>query len=265
MSGGALGRLRLRYAALGSTNDLCRTLARAGYPHGTVVVADHQTAGRGRLGRRWDAEPGAALLCSILLRSHLPARDAALLTMAAAVATADAISEIAGVPASLKWPNDVLMRDAPEPDGPLEHASLKKVAGLLIEASPDSEWLGPAIAGIGINVMRHPADVATATCLARAAGRPLSRRALLNALLNHFERHLNDLAAGDHAGVFNAWRSRLVMLGQPVLIQVGEDCYAALAEDVATDGALIVRAADGERRVLRAGDVSLRSLPSHSP
>ena len=270
MADGSLGRLRLYYPSLGSTNDLARELGRAGYPHGAVVVADYQTAGRGRQGRRWEAPPGAALLCSTLLRPALPASALPALTMAAALATADAVTDITGRPAALKWPNDVLAEeyggDSLTPalsQREREDGSLKKVAGILVETAFAGERLGYVVVGIGVNVSAHPPGLTTATDLERVAGRPVARAAMLDALMDRLGAYLGSLEPLELAGargaavIFDAWRERLVTLGRPVRVATTAGEFHAVAEDVDLDGALLVRTAEGERRRLLAADVTL--------
>jgi BirA family biotin operon repressor/biotin-[acetyl-CoA-carboxylase] ligase len=269
VSDSAIGRLRLHYRSLGSTNDLARVLAGAGYPHGTAVVADHQSAGRGRQGRRWEAPAGAALLCSVLLRPALAASQAPLLSMAAALAAADAIGIVAGVPAALKRPNDILVADATPVDHALTPAlclgeredgvalTPRKVAGILLETSLAGSAVAIAIAGIGINVGAHPPHLPSATNLARAAGRPIDRDQLLDALLAHLDARLAAVGAGEGTAIFADWRARMVTLGQPVHVAAAADAYDAVAEDVRPDGALLVRTATGQRRHLFAADVTL--------
>jgi BirA family biotin operon repressor/biotin-[acetyl-CoA-carboxylase] ligase len=243
-----LGRIRLHYPVLGSTNDLAHDLLRAGWPHGTLVLADRQTAGRGRGGRRWEAAPGAALLCSLLLRPDLPAARAPLLMMAAALATADAATGVTGRPAALKWPNDVLLATAAGPPG--------KAAGILVETTFAGATVTTAVLGIGINVAAHPPHL-PATDLSAVAGRPVARSDVLTALLESLERWLARLAAGDDTAIFAAWRSRLITLGQSVQVATAGETYPAVAEAVAPDGALLVRLASGELRRLTAAEVTL--------
>lgn len=256
----AIGRLRLCYRTVGSTNDLARDLARAGYPHGTMVVADYQTAGRGRQGRAWQAPPGTALLCSTLLQPALPAERAALLTMAAALAAADALTAVCGVTARLKWPNDVLL---PRPDATAAGArdrpgpALGKVAGLLLETMLAGPTVTAAVLGIGINLSLHPPEVATATDIRAATGRSVTREAMLEALVAALQRQMGRVARGEHAPIFAAWRERLVTLGQVVTVTSSAGSFTALAEDVAPDGALLVRAAGGGLHRLTAGEVTL--------
>ncbi len=196
-------------AETGSTNADAMALARQGEPEGIVLVADHQTAGRGRAGRTWSAPPGASLLCSVLLRP--PAAVVDLCTMAVAVAAAAAVAEVAGVTPRLKWPNDLVWPgDGSAPD--------RKLAGILAEAdwpasSPASGgWRPPAtheraavVVGIGINVAwpdelpDELTDVAVA--LSHLVDRPVDREDLLIALLSALGPRYGSLVAGDRSGL----------------------------------------------------------------
>jgi BirA family biotin operon repressor/biotin-[acetyl-CoA-carboxylase] ligase len=226
--GPALGRPRLHLRTTTSTNDRARALAAAGAPHGTLVTAAVQTAGRGRQGRTWSAPAGRALLCSLVLRD--PAA-APFLPLVAAIA----VAETCGPAARIKWPNDVLL------DG-------RKVAGILAEARPQEGW---AVVGIGVNVAVDPGDLppelrATAATLAR---RPAAVEPFLADLLAALERAL----ALPASAVLEAWRARDALLGREVRWAGGHGTAAGL------DGAgrLVVRLAGGGRTELDAGEVHL--------
>src|SRR5918998_5333758 len=161
-----------------STNTRLLEDARAGVPEGRVLVADHQTAGRGRLGRRWEAPSGSALLVSVLLRPDVALGRAHLVTMAAGLAASDACEAVAGARPSLKWPNDLVVDDA-------------KLAGLLAESVVDGDALPALVGGMGLNVTAAPAE--GATCLADAGGRAVERRALLDAWLRRLDARLDAL------------------------------------------------------------------------
>ena len=184
-----LGSPRIHHRRTGSTNAEARTLAHAGAPHGTLVTAAEQTAGRGREGRRWLAPPGSALLCSLVLRDVPP-----LASLRAGVAVADALA----ADALLKWPNDVLI------DG-------LKVAGILVEGRPQERW---AVLGIGLNVALAVEDLPVA--LRDRAGtlglEPAAIEPVLAALLRALERWL----AADVAAVLAAVRQRDALLGRRV-------------------------------------------------
>ena len=227
----ALGRPRVHHRLTDSTNERAKALAAAGAPHGTVVTADEQTAGRGRQGRSWVAPAGTALLMSVLLR-ELDEGDA-VLPLAAAVAVCEACERAAGVSCAIKWPNDVWI------DG-------RKVAGILVEGRPQEGW---AVLGIGLNVSTAPEDFpAELRELATSLGMDAPADALLEPLLDRLAAGL----AGPQADVVTAWRERDALRGQPVRWAEGE----GTAEGITDGGALVVDTAGG-RVELGAGEVHL--------
>lgn len=240
-----LGQTVFYWPSVGSTNEEARRLAGQGAPEGTVVLADHQTAGRGRLGRRWEAPPGSSLLISVILRPALAAPRIHRLTMIAGLAMAEAIEAETGLSVTFKWPNDLLIGEA-------------KVGGILAEASLLGDRVEYAVVGLGLNVNLDPAQLpgpllVTATSLSQALGRRVARRPLLQTFLRALERRYQQLQAG--VSPHREWASRLTMLGQPVVVAVGEEVLEGLAEGVDEDGALLLRLADGSLRVVVAGDV----------
>jgi len=221
-----LGTPRLHHRVTDSTSDLARALASAGAPHGTLVTAGEQRAGRGRQGRTWSAPPGRALLMSLVLREW-----PALLPIAAAVAVAD----VAGAGAAIKWPNDVLL------DG-------RKLAGILAEGRPQEGW---AVLGIGINVAVREADL-PAELHGRAATLGLEPRAIeptLDALLRALERRL----AQPDAALLADYRARDALLGERVRWASVE----GVARGIDARGRLVVERPGGERSALDAGEVHL--------
>jgi BirA family transcriptional regulator, biotin operon repressor / biotin---[acetyl-CoA-carboxylase] ligase len=233
-----IGRPRVHHRVTDSTSLRARELAVAGAPHGTLVTAGEQTAGRGRQGRAWVAPPGHALLMSIVLRD-LDER-AALVPLTAAVALCSVLEGLPGVSGSIaiKWPNDVWI------DG-------RKVAGILVEGRPQEGW---AVLGIGVNALSATEDFPeelreTATSVAIAggtAGPEEVLRALLAALSSWLERGGEDVLA--------AWRERDGLLGREVGWAGGEGVAAGVDET----GALVVELADGGTVSLDAGEVHLR-------
>jgi len=224
----------------GSTSDVARTLAAAGTPAGTVVLAEEQTAGRGRQGRSWVAPRGRALTFSAVVREDPGALG--LLPLIAAVAVCEACERTAGVDCAVKWPNDVWIGE-------------RKVSGILIEARPQEGW---AVVGIGLNVATTteelPPDLRdTATSLAIATGAELDRTSVLEALL---ERLAGWLPA-DRERLLAAYRERDALYGRTIAWTGGE----GEARGIDDDGNLVVFLADGERRVLTAGEVHLLGKP----
>jgi BirA family biotin operon repressor/biotin-[acetyl-CoA-carboxylase] ligase len=249
-----LGRNYQYLDSVGSTNDHLKA-ADADVPEGAVLLADYQTAGRGRLDRRWDAPPGAALLFSVLLRPEWPAERALWLVMLAGLAAVEAIEAVAGPPARLKWPNDVVL----DQDG-----QWRKVGGLLVDTALDNDGrLASAVLGLGLNVNIPAAALPPAamlpTSLMIAAGRPVARRPLLVALLESLERRYEAARRGESP--LPEWKARLVTLGQAVTVSAagGGELLPGVAEDTDEWGRLLVRDETGRLHTVAAGDVTLRS------
>ncbi len=248
----------------GSTNADVLALARQGEPEGIVCVADHQTAGRGRHGRLWEAPAAASLLCTVLLRP--PASISSATTMATALAMAEALEQVAGFAPRLKWPNDLVWPG----DGTADD---RKLAGILAEADwpagshIGSGWLDPrpeermvVAVGVGVNVnWPDPLPdelVARAVAANHIAGRPVDREDLLATFLQALDRHYGDLVAScDQGPVQEEWRRRSATLGRRVRIDLGTDDVEGMAVDITADGYLIVDCDGGERRTFAVGDV----------
>ncbi|MDW8324974.1 MAG: biotin--[acetyl-CoA-carboxylase] ligase [Anaerolineales bacterium] len=237
------------YQQIGSTSDRAKLLAENGAPEGLLIVAEEQTAGRGRGGRAWLTPPDSALAFSLVLRPALTAEQAARLVMLAGVAVCEAVEQVAEVQPRLKWPNDVLLNG-------------RKFAGLLAESALRGEALEYVVLGIGLNVSWAPAPEQVdfpATCLQAEAGREVDRAGLLRAILLRLEARYGQLS--DEAAfptLFADWRARLVMLGEPAELRLETETLAGVAEDVAADGALLFRLPSGEVRRVLAGNLHLR-------
>jgi len=231
----------------GSTNDHARELALAGAPHGTVVVAEQQTAGRGRQGRGWSAPSGRALTLSAIVRLPGPALEQ--LPLAMAVAVCEACEAVAAVSCRIKWPNDVWI-DA------------RKVAGVLIEARPLDGW---AVIGIGLNVDTAPGEFPpelrnTAASLRSATDRATDREAALDALLARLAAWLPRLESG--RTVATAFRERDALDGERIAWTAGGARQTGEARGIDDDGALVVFTDAGERVRLDAGEVHLERAPA---
>ena len=223
-----------RFPHLDSTNRYLLDQGRAGAPEGVVAVADHQSAGRGRLGREWVSPPGASLLASALFRPELPAERLHLLTFAVALAAAEACDRVAGFRPGLKWPNDLVVDGA-------------KLAGVLAEAD------GPVVVvGIGVNLDWPPealAEVGPAAAVNQVAGRAVDRDELLGALLDELAR-----LHGRWDEVAGAYRRRCTTLGQLVRVDLDGESFTGTAADVTAEGHLLVDVGVCLRTVV-AGDV----------
>lgn len=243
-----VGRPLIYLAEAGSTNDEARRLAEAGAPEGTLVLAEHQTAGRGRLGRRWEAPPGSSLLLSLLFRPDLVPAQVQRLTMICGLALVEAIAGQTGLAVGLKWPNDLVVGGA-------------KVGGMLTEIGLSGGRLEYVVVGIGLNVNLDPGQLPPgllmpATSLSHALGRPVDRLALLGAFLQAVEVRYQALRAGHSP--HGEWAQHLVTLGQPVTVSGTGLFLQGVAEGVNADGALLVRRDDGRLETVLAGDVTLR-------
>jgi len=241
-----LGRAWRHAARVGSTNDEAAAWARAGAPAGAVVVADEQTRGRGRLGRRWHSPPGASLYLSAVLRPPLAPHRVPPLTLAAGVAVAEALVAFDVVPA-LKWPNDVLL------DG-------KKVAGILTEMSADLDRVHHVVVGIGVNlnVDAFPEELtAIATSLQIARGAPVSRAEFAAALCARLEHWVDQFVADGAVAVVAAWKQHARFFGKRVSVTAGRDRMDGIAEDLDDDGALKLRLDDGRVQRIVAGELAI--------
>jgi BirA family biotin operon repressor/biotin-[acetyl-CoA-carboxylase] ligase len=250
---GGWGQPTRVHASVGSTNSEALEWAANGAPEGALVVADHQSAGRGRHGRTWIAEPGRALLFSIVLRA--PEQSLSLLTTAAGVGVARAVRSTTGLNAGLKWPNDVTI-------------ATRKVAGILVETRFTGGRVDAAVAGVGLN-LRPPAndlpdDLAeratdiTAEMLRAGAGSPPARVDLLVAMIAGLEVTYGLLTTPDgRAEVVTAASGLSEVLGRDVVVRmVGERIVQGRADELGTDGSLLLRTSEG-RVAISGGEVEL--------
>jgi BirA family biotin operon repressor/biotin-[acetyl-CoA-carboxylase] ligase len=252
-------------AETGSTNTDVLELARQGEGEGLVLVADHQRAGRGRLGRTWQAPPGGSLLCTVLLRP--PARVAPAATMAVGVAAAEAVASLTGCAPRLKWPNDLVWPgDGSSPD--------RKLAGILAEvdwpagSNIASGWAEPrptdrlvVAVGIGINVAWGSdvpddlGEIAVALDHLTAPEDAPARVELLVAMLRALDARYAALLDDGGASLRDSWRERSATLGRSVRVDLGSDDLEGTAVDITDEGHLVVETLEGERRTVAVGDV----------
>ncbi len=241
-----LGRRVIYYERVGSTNDVAKQLADAGEPEGTLVVADEQTAGRGRFGRAWLAPPRASILMSLVLRPNLSPLQSPRVTMAVALGACDAIHAATGLDPRIKWPNDILINRI-------------KCAGILAEAGIVGDELEYVVIGLGVNVNFAAASVKDfpedATTIADELGKPFPRVRLVQAILRSIEQYYLRLCVGENLRA--EFARRLETLKQCVRAQTPWGIEEGIAEDVDDNGALLLRRADGSLARLIAGEVTL--------
>ncbi|MFQ5997392.1 MAG: biotin--[acetyl-CoA-carboxylase] ligase, partial [Dehalococcoidales bacterium] len=241
-----IGQRVIYYPRLTSTMDVARREAQQGATEGKVVMADEQTAGKGRAKHVWLSPKGSIALSIILYPNvaYLP-----YLTMLASLAVARSIEAVTGLKAQIKWPNDVLINE-------------KKVCGILIESEVRGNMVAYAIIGIGINVNFRLADfpeiLPIATSLADELGKEVSRVDLIRHLLLEIEKLY--LTLPDGKSIYQAWQDRLRMLGKKVQLKSGQAILEGIAESVASDGSLLLRHSNGSSTKIVAGDVTLRDL-----
>jgi BirA family biotin operon repressor/biotin-[acetyl-CoA-carboxylase] ligase len=216
-----------------STNSRAAEAAEKGAPHGTVVCADAQTGGRGRFDRRWESPPGVNLYLSLLLRPPIDPRQAPQLTLVTAVALAKAVEDAAGIPARLKWPNDLYLAG-------------KKAAGVLAEMSTDADRLRHVVIGVGLNVngeaSHFPESLRRgATSLRLATGKSFRRAEILARFLDRFAESYRDFLSGGLAPLLPEWNRRSLLSGKRVVVRCREGDMRGLAAGVDEAGMLLFR------------------------
>lgn len=247
---GYIGQRIHHFMTIGSTNQEAKRLAADGEPEGTIVVAEQQTAGRGRLSRQWFSPKTGGIWFSVILRPDIQPAEAAKFTFLGAVAVTNAIRSATGLAVEIKWPNDI-------------HYQGRKAGGILTELNAEWDAINYIVMGIGINVniatAAFPEEIReTATSLQRETGQTVSRQQLLRQILGQFETLYDDVKTGGFTSVFTAWRRMNCTLGRAVCVSSTHQRLVGVAIDIDDDGALIVRKQDGGRERVVAGDVSLR-------
>ena len=247
-----MGRNILYFEELGSTNTYVKELALTDAQEGTVVIADCQTAGRGRMDRSFQSPKGKGLYLTVLLRPQLPPERLAQVTALAGMAVCGAVKRVCGVRPGLKWPNDPVLNG-------------KKVCGILTELVTDGKGGLCLVVGIGINVAQRledftPEVAEMAASLEMILEKPVSRPALAAALLEELDRSYEALKQGDLEEYRTCYRRDCVNLGRPVRLMGPGGQEEARAVDIDRDFGLVVRTPDGAEKTIRSGEVSVRGL-----
>jgi BirA family transcriptional regulator, biotin operon repressor / biotin---[acetyl-CoA-carboxylase] ligase len=231
-----------------STNTDLVVAARGGAPEGSVIIAESQRRGRGRLGRSWVSPAGLNLYCSVLLRPDLAPEDVPLLTLTAGVAVADAVAAFAGGRAAIKWPNDVLLDE-------------RKVAGILTEMEAVSGRAAFVVVGIGVNLNSGEADFppevrSLATSIALATGQPVERARFAAHLLDALDARYESVLRDGFSALLPAWSARDALRGRRIEVRAGDERIEGVAAGLAPNGRLILETSAGPREIM-AGDVSV--------
>ncbi len=242
----------LWFDSIDSTNTRARELARQGAPHGTVLIADHQTGGRGRRGRSFYSPAGSGIYMSVILRPCCVPRQIMHLTCAAAVAMCDAVESAVGFRPGIKWTNDLV-------------CGKRKIAGVLTELGFDNRGnVDFAVIGIGINCCQQEADFpedirSIAGSLTSISGQSIDRAVVAAAMMDALYRMDAELLTGK-AHILNRYRKDCITLGKEISLVRGEEIRHGTALDIDDAGALIVRFPDGTAEAVNSGEVSVRGM-----
>lgn len=238
----------------GSTNIDAKRYAEEGASHGTTVVADMQTLGRGRRGKTWQSPAGNAIYMTILLKPDFSPDKASMLTLVMALSVADAVAEATGLQTGIKWPNDVVVNQ-------------KKICGILTEMNVEPDYIQYIVIGVGINVNigspeEFPEEIRrTATSLKIESGEHISRAALMERVLSHFEKNYDTFVRKlDLSDMIEAYSSRLLNRNAQVQVLDPKGHYMGIARGISATGELLVEKENGETVSVYAGEVSIRGM-----
>ena len=245
-----IGKDTLCYETIDSTNAQAKRLAEAGYGDGTLIVAGHQEAGRGRRGRSWETPAGTNIAMSLLLKPEINPNNASMITLVAALAVSKAITQITGEPAPIKWPNDIVMNG-------------KKVCGILTEMSAQFDYVNHIVVGIGINVNieSFPEEIAeTATSLRIETGKQISRAELIEAVWEQFETVYEVyLQTQDLRNLVKEYDARLINMHRNVKVLDPKEPFEGRAMGITPRGELMVDTWES-RKLVSSGEVSVRGI-----
>lgn len=245
-----IGKDTLCYETIDSTNAQAKRLAEAGYGDGTLIVADHQEAGRGRRGRSWETPAGTNIAMSLLLKPEINPNNASMITLVAALAVSKAITQITGESAPIKWPNDIVMNG-------------KKVCGILTEMSAQFDYVNHIVVGIGINVNieSFPDEIAEiATSLRIETGKMISRAELIEAVWEQFEEVYEVyLQTQDLRNLVKEYDARLINMHRNVKVLDPKEPFEGRAMGITPRGELMVDTWES-RKLVSSGEVSVRGI-----
>jgi len=234
------------FDSIDSTNNCAKAVAGCGAEEGTVVIAEKQTAGRGRLGRLWQANPNENLTFSIVLRPKLSAEAVNLIPLYVAVGVARAVEHVTKLSVDCKWPNDLLVNG-------------KKFAGILIEGSFKQNAVESVIVGIGINVNQQsfsPDLQSKATSLRLETNTEIDRRALLSETLASLEELYKTINSNEIQSIITLWLSRSTMINKPISVSQEGNVISGIVKGLSKEGALVLQS-NGTEKKLFAGDVTI--------
>ncbi len=240
------------HETIDSTNKRAKELAISGAPHGLLIIADEQTAGKGRLGRTWVSKRGLGIFMTLLLRPSMPNELITQLTMVTAIAAARALNLATGLDAKIKWPNDIV-------------ANGRKLCGILLERSFDCDGKAFVVCGTGFNVHQtmddFPSELSqSASSVDLLTGKVQRRVEIVQHYLEQFELLYNSCHAGNADAIIKEYKKLSATLNQDIMVISGSDRYPAHAIGLDEDGSLQIKMADGTVKTVHAGDVSVRGV-----
>lgn len=243
-----IGKKILFLDTIGSTNTYAMGLAEKGYLDGTVIIANSQTRGKGRLGRNWFSPPNKNLYMSIILRPSVPPTDAPILTLMSAVACISAIKNSLPIPASIKWPNDLMISE-------------KKFGGILTEIKADMDNISYAVVGIGININIETKEIPDeireyATSIKIETGQKQSRNKIAIEILKKMDKWYRIFLNKGKEPIISEWLKLSSTIGRAVKATIGENIFKGTAQDIDESGMLILRLSDGSIKKISAGDIT---------
>ncbi len=250
--GQQIGRELFHFDEIDSTNNYAKKMANEGCPHGTVIVAERQKLGRGRVGRQWQSDNNSGLWFSIVVRPDLEPERVQIITLAASIAVVEGARSELGINCGIKWPNDIILDSS-------------KLGGILTELSAEPGHVNYVVVGIGINVNQTLSDFDTdlqnkATSIYIKTGKKCSRVKLLSSILSSFEEIYGAFLKGRAEEIINRWNRYSVTIGKEVKIVSKDIEYIGTAQSIASDGKLVVKCKDGKTINVSAGEVQVRGL-----
>lgn len=239
------------YEEISSTNIEAKKLAEEGEPHGTLVVADKQNAGRGRRGKTWESPAGSSVYMTILLRPEFPPDKASMLTLLMALSVRNAVADVSGMEVQIKWPNDIVLHG-------------KKICGILTEMSAELDYIHYVVIGVGINVNQKtfPEEIhVTATSLFMESEKKYVRAALIERSMYYFEQYYDQfLEIQNLEGIWSEYNKYLINIEKRVRVLDPKGEFEGIAVGINNLGELLVKKDDNEVTEVYAGEVSVRGL-----
>lgn len=250
-----IGHEILYFEEIDSTNNYAKKIAYEGCKDGTVVIAEKQTSGRGRLGRTWESGKGEGIWMSVILRPDISPEAIQLITLASSVAVVKAIKDTTGIITGIKWPNDILL------DG-------RKLCGILVEMSSELDRINFVVIGIGINISQDNKDfseelsnkaISLKSYISQnKKGVDFTRSMIAGKLLTEIEKYYNFILKGRTEEIIKDWKKYSITQGKEVVVSSRDGEFTGIAEDLTDEGRLVVRSSDGVTQLILSGEISLK-------